>query len=1333
MSDLEVLIADGNSPAARRARVKLQPRDRKGRWIPTGASIIAAIRGLGKKPGRDSKGRWNDDARGSVKKYKLKAIGGTATKKGEKNKIRALLTEDAPELGLRKNTVVEIDPANGELDTQIKLDRDFLERKGIDPDLQHTLPSTLGEKFDKVEDINPKPADDLDIELATNGLNDDEDKDFRKEREQEPLAKLPPGMEELSKDELDALTRGGPKAPSDVKKPAGKPPRFPGDKGVPEPTDVSDKPKPPTLVDHRDSILQDAMSDAFYGGNPDIDDVLRSAEEAEPEEVGISDLKPGDVIALGGGPKVVTRVEKKTRLDGSEGYNLYVDQSGREAKVNPGGQLLPGSAGVVRIRKAEDAPKKPVTQKPEKPEAARKPPPKKPTPEKPTPEKPKPVPKKAPKAENVAKKSRKDDGKPIKPSSKSREELYEKKINNIVDEDGKLLKVTKDNGKEAVIEDPNAIVNALLEENPNAKIKENGAIVLERGSFTDTDGKKYNYEVSVERTVGNQFMERYTISDPKTGEALYDFYNADYKDSFRGLYGKSSGLTKTRDYLLGKDAPGGGLDKDGIPAGKNRKELSTYFGPDKTIENRLKYLRKGKDPKNWRLLTIDENYDKFLEGRDRELNKSDQADGKNYKSQFGNVKRSFIGSIYEAIELDDMELLKERLVQALGRSPDNEESINKIIDRLKAGIDERYKGTPRHKQLAFLPLHMQKFLEDEQADLRARSNVPFISEDGVTRVVPGDRVRFINNEGDMVVGEVVKLNAGSGVNGGYKDTARVKFGNQIVDNLQTRNMLHTDEEITDYAQWVRGDEKLKRRAEELGIDFEEYKRRKEDNPDFNPDDPEESTSDAGAPYIPESESEGEEAETPEASEQPEAPAPQNTRIKSGKVSRENSNLAARINNQAANTFIESGEEENEEYVRVESRSRKERAALKPTPQAVELKDQLVSEGKEVVDGLQNSEEYKAKLEELKKNREDYKKGETEFGQKLREYRKALDEAEKNLKDAQKAAEEGIEDPDELDPLRRRFRMLADFTGHPEVQDAFDKYKAASKDYSDFADSRVEYVSMWNREKELTSDLAVLSRNYVKAELEKQGVEFGGYTSKDLVDRGALVFTGPRKAKDVSAPNDRAVQRKYEAQFDEILSNIPKGVIESIFFGKTSTRGVPGRDGAPPQITEEIIPLRVGIGRTRGHYSPSRHYTVLNEKTVGGRDNSIVDVGIHELWHAAQTNNADISALEHAWTYGRAMGSTSVQMPAAGPRRGYGSDERFIDFQTPTPHFYTQKTYDTGNVMFGRNDGASEVSTTLMQGLFSNLKYLGIEPSDSRYDLDVDALAFAIGLLLGSGK
>ncbi|NBW42093.1 hypothetical protein EBR25_14055, partial [bacterium] len=77
--------------------------------------------------------------------------------------------------------------------------------------------------------MNPQPADDLDIELANGGLTDKEDKDFRAEREQEPLAKLPPGMEELSKEELGKLLETTP-----MKEEYGRGPNayFPGKPGI---------------------------------------------------------------------------------------------------------------------------------------------------------------------------------------------------------------------------------------------------------------------------------------------------------------------------------------------------------------------------------------------------------------------------------------------------------------------------------------------------------------------------------------------------------------------------------------------------------------------------------------------------------------------------------------------------------------------------------------------------------------------------------------------------------------------------------------------------------------------------------------------------------------------------------------------------------------------------------------------------------------------------------------------------------------------------------------------------------------------------------------------
>jgi hypothetical protein len=88
------------------------------------------------------------------------------------------------------------------------------------------------------------------------------------------------------------------------------------------------------------------------------------------------------------------------------------------------------------------------------------------------------------------------------------------------------------------------------------------------------------------------------------------------------------------------------------------------------------------------------------------------------------------------------------------------------------------------------------------------------------------------------------------------------FNNGTINNLQTRNMLHTDEVTTDYAPWIRQDEKIRRRAFELGIDFDDYMRRRRDNSDYNPDDNEFPNSDADTPYLG---ADGEEGDAPEGS------------------------------------------------------------------------------------------------------------------------------------------------------------------------------------------------------------------------------------------------------------------------------------------------------------------------------------------------------------------------------------------------------------------------------------------------------------------------------------
>lgn len=200
MSDIltALLAADGNSAAARRARVALQPRDKYGRWVTTGARLFASL-SLGGGKGAKVRGR---------------AIGGT-NKKGQ---IRMLVGKGYEKYGIPENTVLTVDSKNGEL-FEATLDRNFLKKKGIDPDLKHSLPENLIDQPQTLEQMDPKPADALDIDLATNGLSDNEDRDLRKERDQEPLAKLPPAMDVAEGEEVkqivEAAEEGQPTVPED--------------------------------------------------------------------------------------------------------------------------------------------------------------------------------------------------------------------------------------------------------------------------------------------------------------------------------------------------------------------------------------------------------------------------------------------------------------------------------------------------------------------------------------------------------------------------------------------------------------------------------------------------------------------------------------------------------------------------------------------------------------------------------------------------------------------------------------------------------------------------------------------------------------------------------------------------------------------------------------------------------------------------------------------------------------------------------------------------------------------------------------------------------------
>jgi hypothetical protein len=215
-------------------------------------------------------------------------------------------------------------------------------------------------------------------------------------------------------------------------------------------------------------------------------------------------------------------------------------------------------------------------------------------------------------------------------------------------------------------------------------------------------------------------------------------------------------------------------------------------------------------------------------------------------------------------KFDDVEVIKEAFKQAMGRMPDTDEDVTALVASFRAGIRKNFAGTPDYASIVQLPRLMAAELVRDDADLRDDSKVPFVSQDGVTPLVPGTYVQFFNNEDGISVGRVVRLIAGSGKGGNYKDTVAVKFADQTVPNLQTRNMkpltddeldltvLDNDNLLTPYVPQLQGEEMVRVR---LGIDYRDSLNRKEDSPDGGPDDILES-GDAAAPYIGEAGVEG---------------------------------------------------------------------------------------------------------------------------------------------------------------------------------------------------------------------------------------------------------------------------------------------------------------------------------------------------------------------------------------------------------------------------------------------------------------------------------------------
>ncbi|NBU22547.1 MAG: hypothetical protein EBS38_01315 [Actinobacteria bacterium] len=550
-------------------------------------------------------------------------------------------------------------------------------------------------------------------------------------------------------------------------------------------------------------------------------------------------------------------------------YGLYVPKAKGTATnlpADPGfGTATPAPAAPAA--KAPAAPAAPAS----KPAPAAPAAPATPAPKPVSPPKPKPSttttkpPASTPKPPPVIPAGREDKGQDVPPNLTPLRDMQKVKVANLIDPTtGKPVPGAT---RGTFVQDPNAIYNALLENNPQAVVNKNGHIVVERQSFTDNDGRVWKYQITVERTHGNKYMERYTFTDDKGN--VKDFYHYDYKDSFAAIYGDKNGVYVFRDQLLGRSIPG--------KQPPTRNTLN-YFGPKKTLNDRIRFFRgmtrEGFEPTledlnktSFKLLTPEEVVNKYSVGRAQKENKSGQARG--------TVLQSFVPSIFEAVETDDPNLFEGRLLQLLGHLPDDEDSRNLLINSLRSSLKQKFNGTPLGRKVAPLANNIEKKILTEGFDLRDISRRPYSSRDGKTIVEPGDKIRYWNNVGDWSIGEVISQLPpvqSSGGKNSYDDVVAVKFKDGKIHLLRSNRMdilgdeldldlnLHDkDSEPSDYKPSLQG--KALRDARGYTYTFGDKERRADDNDGAEPDDVVNTADlDAAAPYLGEEGVSAEEAE-----------------------------------------------------------------------------------------------------------------------------------------------------------------------------------------------------------------------------------------------------------------------------------------------------------------------------------------------------------------------------------------------------------------------------------------------------------------------------------------
>lgn len=259
--------------------------------------------------------------------------------------------------------------------------------------------------------------------------------------------------------------------------------------------------------------------------------------------------------------------------------------------------------------------------------------------------------------------------------------------------------------------------------------------------------------------------------------------------------------------------------------------------------------------------------------------------------------------------------------------------------------------------------------------------------------------------------------------------------------------------------------------------------------------------------------------------------------------------------------------------------------------------------------------------------------------------------------------------------RARSIALFHISRDKEKMSKFRELAAAAKD----AESRRNQSVLDQKNAKQLADTA--QRKGTVAALKKLGVKFDSVSVKEFNGDGIILVD------DTGKPILEGSNLEAARALKEAFQYIPRNVILALSDHLRSQRG---------QLVLNRRPVRRGDFGAKGGSFRIR----VSKKYDTGDLGAYTDTMLHELWHGMQRAIPNLRALEHAWSFGRIKSENGgkTTLPKVKKIGGRTSE---LGFESDLTEDYMLRQYDqTPGVFFNPNDAASEVSTVLMQDMFS---------------------------------